>query len=773
MAKNLKPRLRIGRFLLISALGILLLAGLALAIVPRFIPWEKIKTSAEKKISETIQHKVTIGSIRFNLFRGIEIKNLKIENARGFSREPFLTDEIAAIQYRLLPLLAGKVMIKAVKLKRPQLLIEKKADGQFNFSDMLPAPKAVAAPEPKPEIKSPARLPVELLVARVEISDASLVYRDLATKSEQRLEDFNLSIHNLTLAGLTPVKVNLEVKLRSMGQTIPLVLETSWRINYFQEEFILEEFILDLPGIKATAKGRVDKVLTEPNLDLSGKITADFNRMVEEILPLPVRKKMPLEMKIGGTAESDFKVSGPVKDGPGKLAFSSSLQIAGLEASYKDKTLLKDVSAALIILPDKITLKTLTGRLAGQSLRADFQAQGFDLRQPDTLKPGQLKAAVKWNLESELLDVDALLALLPAKPEPADTGQPKQTKRISDKPEPDARKFIPAHLKVTGKAKLGGLRFGAVKLGAMDFSMNLNKRRLQSSGTLRGYQGSIKDSLHLDFTGKVLRYTITTQVRNVNLEPLLNDVVDTFLAAKLKKPELISELKSKMTGILSGQLDISGSGMRAAKAKPALKGQGGFTLKKGSLREFAFQDKLAQWFGSDKLKQNIPFDHTVMEFSLGQQIVNVTKFTAESGPRGEGGDIRMTANGKLTFEAAFQDFKLRPRLHPRAAKELSPEFQKYNEILKDDRGWVTIPVVLNGPIKKPDVKPDWDWIRKQFAGKAKRKIKTATDEAGKKVEKFIKKQKDKPPEEIKQDLNRELNKAKEKLKDLNLKNLFK
>ncbi len=772
MTKNSKPRFRIGRFLLISVLGILLLAGLALAIVPRFIPWEKIKSSAEKKISETIQHKVTIDSIRFNLFRGIEIRDLKIENARGFSREPFLTDEIAAIQYRLLPLLAGKVMIKAIKLKRPQLLIERRADGRFNFSDMLPPP-SVSAPKPKSKTKLPTRLPVELLVARVEISDASLVYRDLAKKSEQRLEEFNLNIRNLTLAGLTPVKVNLEVKLRSMGQTIPLVLETSWRINYFQEEFILDEFILDIPGVKATVEGQVEKVLTEPSLNLSGKVKADFNRIVKELLPLPVRKKMPLEIKIGGTAESDFKVSGPVKDGPGKLSFSSSLQIAGLEASYKDKSLLKDLSATLIILPDKITLKTLTGQLAGQSLRADFQAQGFDLRQPDTLKPDRLKAVVKWNLESELLDMDALLALFSAGKEPAGTDQPKQTKTVSDKPEPDARKFIPANLRVDGMAKLGGLRLGAVKLGAMDFSMNLNKRRLESSGTLRGYHGSIKDTLQLDFTGQALRYEVKAQVENVDLEPLLNDVVDTFVAAKLKKPELISELKSKMTGILSGQMDISGSGIRTATAMPALKGQGSFAIKKGYLRQFAFQEKLAQWFGSDKFKQDIPFDHTVMEFSLDRQIVRVTKFVAESGPRGEAGDIRMTANGKLTFKAAFKDFKLRPRLHPRAAKELSPEFQKYNEILKDERGWVTIPMVLNGPIKKPDVKPDWNWMRKQFGSKAKRKIKLAADEAGKKVEQFIKKQKDKPPEEIKQDLNRELNKAKEKLKDLNLKNLFK
>lgn len=765
MTKNPKPRFRIVRFLLISVLGLLLLAGLALAIVPRFIPWEKIKTGAEQKISETIQHKVTIGSIRFNIFRGIEVKNLKIENARGFSREPFLTDEIAAIQYRLLPLLAGKVMIKAVKLKRPRLLIEKTAGGRFNFSDMLPTPKTVAAPEPRRETKTPARLPMELLVARVEISDASLVYRDLAKKSEQRLEELNLSIQNLTLAGLTPVKTNLDVKLRTRGQTIPLALETSWRFNYFQEEFILDEFILGLPGVKLRAEGRIKKVFTAPELDISGKVQADFNRLAGEFLPL--------EMKIGGTAESGFKVSGPVKDGPGKLSFSSTLQIAGLEASYKDKSLLKDLSAELILLPDKITLKTLTGLLAGQSLRADFQAQGFDLRQPDTLKPGRLKAVVKWNLESELLDVDALLALFPAGKEPAGTGRPEQTKTVPDKPEPDARKFIPANLKVEGKARLGGLRWGAVKLGAMDFSMNLNKRLLTSSGILRGYKGNIKDSLQLDFSGKVLRYAVKAQVKNVDLEPLLNDVVDTFLAAKLKKPELISELKNKMTGILSGQLDITGSGMSTAKARPALKGKGGFTLQKGSLRQFAFQDKLAQWFGSDKLKKEIPFDHTVMKFSLGQQMVKVTKFTAESGPKGEAGDVRMTAHGGLTFKAAFKDFKLRPRLHPRAAKELSPEFQKYNEILKDDRGWVTIPVVLNGPVKKPSVKPDWDWIRKQFQGKAKKKIKAAADEAGKKIKKFIKKQKDKPPEEIKRDLNRELNKAKEKLKDFKLQNLFK
>jgi len=156
MAETKKNK-HLWRTLIFVLAGLVLLLGLAAVIVPLFIPWDKVKTQAEQKVTEITHHRVTVGSLGFNIFKGIVIKDIRVENGKGFSADPLLSDQGAVVQYRLLPLLVGKVMIKAVVLENPTVLVEKAADGTFNFSDMLPAKSAnSAAPASaaKPEEKS-------------------------------------------------------------------------------------------------------------------------------------------------------------------------------------------------------------------------------------------------------------------------------------------------------------------------------------------------------------------------------------------------------------------------------------------------------------------------------------------------------------------------------------------------------------------------------------------------------------------------------------------
>ncbi|NTV53717.1 MAG: AsmA-like C-terminal region-containing protein, partial [Candidatus Firestonebacteria bacterium] len=344
----------------------------------------------------------------------------------------------------------------------------------------------------------------------------------------------------------------------------------------------------------------------------------------------------------------------------------------------------------------------------------------------------------------------------------------------AEAPEMEADKVLPAGLGMQGAANLGGLKFGKVTLGKMNFKLALKKQVFTESGAIAGYQGNIQENVRLDFTQKLLGYGVNAELKNVDVQPLLNDVVDTFVAAKLKKPEIISEIKDKLTGHLSGKLQINGAGVSSQVAKPRLTGSGTFNLQDGRLRKFAFQDQLAGLFGSDKFRQDIPFDNTAINFTLAQQVVDLTKFDMSSGAQGEGGDIRLWAQGKIKFTADFENFHLRPSLNPRAASNLSSQFRQYAEVLKDDRGWLTIPVVMNGAVKSPTVVPDWDWIKKQFAGYAGKKLGFAANAAGQKLQGFVNSQQGKAPEQIQQNAAQELEKAKEQLKNLDgLKNLFK
>jgi uncharacterized protein involved in outer membrane biogenesis len=853
------------RLLLWIAAGLVVLAGLAAVIVPFFIPWDKIKAQAEQKAFEITRHHISIGSIGFNIFKGIVIKDIRVENARGFSTEPLFSDQAVIVQYRLLPLLAGKVMIKAVILEHPAVMVEKAESGTFNFSDMIPA-KGVKPAETVPvpaavtaTAQGPAKLPIELLISRLAVKNATLTYRDLKAKQTYSIDALNLEINNLTLAGITPVTVLLTTNIKAMGMAIPLNVDSSWRFQYAQEKFLLDSLNVTLPGIKVGAHGDVDKVMSEPVLNLAGDINTDFGAMLTAFGPA-LAGKLPAGFKMDGAAKVGFKAAGPAKDinalevniedtvdvrvamqglnlpvkiagkiglaksnvdlaqditlpetqtdvvkdvnASGKIRITAALKglsdpkkmelalqvlAQNLSATFQKKAILENVNAALDVSPDKVSLPALQGKLGGQPIKFSFSAKGFDLRDSETLKPANLKAQVDWALDSPMLDVDALLALVPGKKAGATeipaasaavgtstSTTPAEAVPAAEKPELDAGKLIPAGVSVQGAANLGGLKFGKVKLGKMLFKIDLKKQVLNETGDIAGYQGNIHEVVRLDFTQKLLGYGVNAELKKVDVEPLLNDVVDTFVAAKLKKPGIISEIKDKLTGRLTGKLQINGAGITPNVAKPRLTGNGVFNLKDGRIRKFAFQDKLASLFGTDKFRQDIPFDNTAIEFTIAQQKLELTKFDLGSGPKGTDGEIRLWANGKIKFAAEFENFHLRPSLNPRATSNVSTEFRQYTEALKDENGWLCIPVLMNGPIASPSVMPDWDWIKQQFAGNAQKKVKNAVNDAGKKAQDFVNRQPGKSPDEIKQNVSQEVENAKEQFKNLDgLKNLFK
>src|SRR6185369_3683018 len=107
--------------------GLILIALAAAAIIiPRKYPPEKLKAMAADKLSETLNRKVTLGDVRFELLKGFEIKDLRIANREGWSSSPFVSAENISISYHLFPLLWGQVSLGEISLDKPQILVERK-----------------------------------------------------------------------------------------------------------------------------------------------------------------------------------------------------------------------------------------------------------------------------------------------------------------------------------------------------------------------------------------------------------------------------------------------------------------------------------------------------------------------------------------------------------------------------------------------------------------------------------------------------------------------
>src|SRR3954462_4836198 len=95
------PRKKRGFFkkLMLVVLGLFLLAAVAGAVVPFFINWNSVKDQVCASLSKQLKHKVTIESASFNLFTGISLNKVRVENGAGFAAEPLFSNDQAVVKY--------------------------------------------------------------------------------------------------------------------------------------------------------------------------------------------------------------------------------------------------------------------------------------------------------------------------------------------------------------------------------------------------------------------------------------------------------------------------------------------------------------------------------------------------------------------------------------------------------------------------------------------------------------------------------------------------
>jgi uncharacterized protein involved in outer membrane biogenesis len=264
------------KIFLYSLAGVILLFGLAVFVAPRFIPWDKIKTRSEEQLTKLLKHRVSIGRMGINIFQGLEINDLIIANARGFSKRPLLKTSRIIVQYRLWPLLFGKIMVRNIAVLEPEVSLEKSAGNNFNFSDMLPvakeSPQKLPEQSPVTGKKSPTEFnfPLELLVSEISLNKAKLIYDDPKLKQKIIIKDVNLSLKNITLAGLKPIELKLMALVQAFHLNLPLSLESSFRILLLEKKLVLDSLAFEIPGAGLKAQGEIQDLNSGPKLDLRG-----------------------------------------------------------------------------------------------------------------------------------------------------------------------------------------------------------------------------------------------------------------------------------------------------------------------------------------------------------------------------------------------------------------------------------------------------------------------------------------------------------------------
>ncbi|MBK8576127.1 MAG: AsmA family protein [Elusimicrobia bacterium] len=182
-------------------------------------PSDRIRQLGGDWVGARMGRQVEIADAHVSLLHGVELKGVRISEAPTFSEGTFIEVERVRILPRLLPLLSHQIILRSIDVDRPRVTVRRSAEGNFNFSDLLPtaSSKDTAGPPPRPpdnETPAPAKTSwATFLIDRASLSEGEILVRDDAlplTATLHRL-DARITGFSLTDPFALRVKAALEI----------------------------------------------------------------------------------------------------------------------------------------------------------------------------------------------------------------------------------------------------------------------------------------------------------------------------------------------------------------------------------------------------------------------------------------------------------------------------------------------------------------------------------------------------------------------------------
>lgn len=235
----------------------------AVVSIPLFVNVDQYRPVIEAQANQRMNGKLSLGTLRLSLWGAIKIHAASIRVAVPSFEQPLLDTQRFHLEIPYLSILRGKPQVVAV-LESPRVDLLKQADGRANFLELLKAPpasadaantgtptsatdsvvQASAAPEKKVDAKktgaasappapvasapsahpaaaqapsttqTPTQVPALLANATLglRIEKGDVTYRDLAGKSEYRVQGLDLDARNLGLGSSMDVSLRAPLK---------------------------------------------------------------------------------------------------------------------------------------------------------------------------------------------------------------------------------------------------------------------------------------------------------------------------------------------------------------------------------------------------------------------------------------------------------------------------------------------------------------------------------------------------------------------------------
>lgn len=221
-------------------IGLLIVVAL---IAPFFIDLNDYKAEIAAQAKKATGRDLAIdGDISLSILPtpAVTVSGIRFGNAPGGSVPDMATLESAKVKVALMPLISGDVVVEEVVLDKPTFIFEKLADGSGNWqiAPEAEAPEAGVTPEPSAAPSSGGEMGV--VIKSASIDGGTLIYRDIAAGTEQKVENLNIDLSLESLKGpfqaeggatVVNIPLGFRIKTGALDPAQPMPLDVSFSLT--------------------------------------------------------------------------------------------------------------------------------------------------------------------------------------------------------------------------------------------------------------------------------------------------------------------------------------------------------------------------------------------------------------------------------------------------------------------------------------------------------------------------------------------------------------
>ena len=636
-----------------------------------YVTPERTRTFLIPYAEQSLNRKITVGEIRINLLKGIDVKDFAIKEPD--EKTDFVKCRDFILKFQFLPLLSRKVVIDELTFLSPEIRITRDSMGRFNF-------EGLGKKEEHKEVNKEAQaseakgLPISLLVNNIIVKDARFSFVD-ATKSLPDIKGtfaVNAGIKSADRSLLSS-KGDMELTLDEIilkGPSSKQIKNISAALKYAADidpeagNIRIDEAALKIQGIPVSISGDVKNFRKEPEVDIAVSVpkvkTADLMKEVTAFVDLK-------DAALSGNVSADLKLKGILKR-------TESLKADGLITLDRTGILYRNINTVF-----------------DGNLKFSEQSINVDIKGTAGKNTAQIKGTInnyfkdpdiRLDLYSKQLSIDELIPSKTARG-PKAKGSEASVKagtspsKTTKEPEPAAIK-----IRAEGEVKIDSAVYKGMTMTNFDarFKLRDNKFEIIKMTATAG-KGKINVDSIIDLSKKGYVYGLSCSADSIHADEIVN--------------AFFPKAKDTVYGMLSFNLKLDGAGTLPDNIKKNLAADGDFNIKDGKITNARITDNLSRFLNIDELK--------TINLRKAKGTIKIRDRHARLDSVFTSDDIGMNPSGDIgldeTLDLAF-DLKLSPRL---TKKTVGGDIGKY---IKDKEGWGTVPLKVSGTFSDPSYKID-------------------------------------------------------------------